>query len=113
MYITYGLSYLKFELVKCIWNGYPIFFIFIIQGGYMPKGEIKWFNNTKGWGFIMPESGTDDIFVHFSSINGSGYKTLLAGQQVEYELQNGDRGPHASNVTALARYQAETSDEQA
>jgi len=68
----------------------------------MATGEIKWFNNTKGWGFISPKAGGDDIFVHFSSINGTGYKTLLAGQNVDFDLEKGERGPHASNVTPVA-----------
>ncbi len=67
----------------------------------MAKGEVKWFNNAKGWGFIVPEGGGDDIFVHFSSINGAGYKTLAPGQFVTYDVENGDRGLHASNVVAL------------
>lgn len=68
----------------------------------MAKGEVKWFNNAKGWGFIIPEGGGEDIFVHFSSINGTGYKTLIPGQQVTYEEGNGERGLHASNVVALS-----------
>ena len=68
----------------------------------MARGEVKWFNNAKGWGFIVPEGGGDDIFVHFSSIHGTGYKTLVPGQTVSYEVQNGDRGLHASNVVVLA-----------
>lgn len=67
----------------------------------MAKGEVKWFNNAKGWGFIIPEGGGDDIFVHFSSINGAGYKTLAPGQIVTYDVENGERGLHASNVVAL------------
>lgn len=67
----------------------------------MAKGEVKWFNNAKGWGFIVPEDGGDDIFVHFSAIYGTGYKTLLAGQIVSFDLENGERGLHATNVTAL------------
>lgn len=67
-------------------------------GGSMATGEVKWFNNAKGWGFIVPEGGGDDIFVHFSSINGTGYKTLLAGQIVSFDLQKGERGLHAANV---------------
>ncbi len=67
----------------------------------MAKGEVKWFNNAKGWGFIVPDGGGDDIFVHFSTINGNGYKTLTAGQIVNFDLQKGDRGLHAMNVTPL------------
>lgn len=67
----------------------------------MATGEVKWFNNAKGWGFIMPEGGGEDIFVHFSAIHGTGYKTLVPGQQVSYDLEKGERGLHASNVIAL------------
>lgn len=66
----------------------------------MATGEVKWFNNAKGWGFIIPEGGGEDIFVHFSSIDGTGYKTLTAGQQVNFEIEKGNRGLHASNVTS-------------
>ncbi|USQ14127.1 cold-shock protein [Legionella lytica] len=64
----------------------------------MARGEVKWFNNAKGWGFIIPEQGGDDIFVHFSSIHGTGYKTLVPGQVVTYEVGQGDKGLHAANV---------------
>jgi CspA family cold shock protein len=67
----------------------------------MAKGEVKWFNNAKGWGFIVPQGGGDDIFVHFSAIEGTGYKTLVAGQIVTFDLERGDRGLHAANVVAL------------
>ena len=68
----------------------------------MARGEVKWFNNAKGWGFIVPENGGDDIFVHFSAIQGTGYKTLIAGQVVTFEVENGEHGLHAINVTTLA-----------
>lgn len=67
----------------------------------MAKGEVKWFNNAKGWGFIVPEDGGNDIFVHFSSIQGTGFKTLVAGQTVTFELENGERGLHANHVVGL------------
>ena len=67
----------------------------------MAKGEVKWFNNAKGWGFIIPESGGDDIFVHFSAVAGTGYKTLVAGQIISFDLERGERGLHATNVTVL------------
>jgi cold shock protein len=67
----------------------------------MATGEVKWFNNTKGWGFIVPQGGGEDIFVHFSAINGTGYKTLIAGQSVSFETQKGERGLHAINVVVL------------
>ncbi|KTC66561.1 cold shock protein CspD [Legionella adelaidensis] len=67
----------------------------------MAIGEVKWFNNAKGWGFIVPQGGGDDIFVHFSAIQGSGYKTLIAGQQVTFDLERGERGLHAANVAPV------------
>jgi cold shock protein len=67
----------------------------------MAKGEVKWFNNAKGWGFIVPEGGGEDIFVHFSVIQGAGYKTLTAGQMVTYDVERGERGLHATDVLAL------------
>lgn len=68
----------------------------------MAKGEVKWFNNAKGWGFLVPEGSETDIFVHFSSIQGTGYKTLTAGQIVDFDMANGERGQHATNVIPLA-----------
>ena len=67
----------------------------------MAIGEVKWFNNAKGWGFIVPENSDEDIFVHFSSIQGTGYKTLTAGQTVNFTLQKGERGLHAMEVTPI------------
>ncbi|HDR4482043.1 cold-shock protein [Bacillus thuringiensis] len=63
----------------------------------MEKGNVKWFNGEKGFGFIEREGG-DDVFVHFSAIQGEGYKTLEEGQAVTFELEQGQRGPQASNV---------------
>ncbi len=63
----------------------------------MPKGKVKWFNNSKGYGFIQQEDGTD-IFVHFSAIAGEGYKTLEEGQPVEFEITQGPKGLQAANV---------------
>lgn len=68
----------------------------------MAIGEVKWFNNAKGWGFIVPECGGNDIFVHYSAIAGTGYKTLLAGQSVAFDLDKGERGLHAANVQPLS-----------
>ena len=73
----------------------------------MATGEVKWFNNAKGWGFIVPEESNDDIFVHFSSIQGTGYKTLTAGQNVNFTLQKGERGLHAMEVTPIEMAEAE------
>lgn len=66
----------------------------------MNKGTVKWFNAEKGFGFIEREDG-DDVFVHFSGINGDGYKSLEEGQAVEFEITEGQRGEQATNVSAL------------
>jgi CspA family cold shock protein len=69
----------------------------------MPTGKVKWFNESKGWGFIEPDEGGDDIFVHYSAITGEGFKTLKEGQQVEYELQDGKNGKQqAVNVQRVS-----------
>lgn len=63
----------------------------------MAKGKVKWFNDAKGFGFIEQEGG-EDVFVHFSSITMDGFKTLVEGQEVEFEIQSGEKGLHATNV---------------
>jgi len=65
------------------------------------KGSVKWFNESKGFGFITPEDGSKDAFVHFSAIVSNGFKTLAEGQQVEFEIQEGQKGPSAINVIAV------------
>ena len=67
----------------------------------MNKGTVKWFNAQKGYGFITNESTGEDVFVHFSAINGEGFKSLEEGQAVEFEVVNGAKGPQATNVTKL------------
>lgn len=67
----------------------------------MPRGKVKWFNDSKGYGFIERPDGEDDVFVHFSAIQMDGFKTLSEGQEVEFELVTGDRGPQAANVQGL------------
>lgn len=64
----------------------------------MATGTVKWFNESKGFGFIAQDSGGDDVFVHFSAIAGSGFKTLSEGQKVTFEIEQGAKGPQASNV---------------
>ena len=64
----------------------------------MANGKVKWFNNAKGYGFILPDSGESDLFVHYSSIEMSGYRTLKAGQDVEFDMQEGPKGYHAVNI---------------
>lgn len=66
----------------------------------MVKGKVKWFSNQKGYGFIVPESGSD-VFVHHTAIQGEGYKTLQEGQEVEFEIEAGPKGSHAVKVVKL------------
>ena len=67
----------------------------------MAQGTVKWFNAEKGYGFIKPEDGSADVFVHYSSIEGSGFKTLEENQRVEFEIGEGQKGPQAQEVRAL------------
>ena len=64
----------------------------------MTSGTVKWFNDAKGYGFIAPEDGSKDVFVHHSSIVGNGYKSLAEGAKVEFEARQGEKGPEAINV---------------
>lgn len=64
----------------------------------MPTGTVKWFNNAKGYGFILPDSENVDLFAHYSSIEMDGYKTLKAGQVVSFDISEGDKGLHATNI---------------
>ncbi len=64
----------------------------------MPTGTVKWFNNAKGFGFILPEGGGEDLFAHYSSIDMEGYRTLKAGQAVTFETEQGDKGLHAKHI---------------
>ena len=66
----------------------------------MAKGVVKWFNDSKGYGFIEREDG-DDVFVHFSAIQTEGYKSLVEGQEVTFEITDGPKGPQAANVEKL------------
>lgn len=64
----------------------------------MPTGTVKWFNNAKGYGFILPDEGSEDLFAHYSAINMEGYKTLKAGQTVSFTISKGDKGLHAIDI---------------
>ncbi len=65
-------------------------------------GKVKWFNNEKGYGFISKDDGSGDVFVHYSAIQGKGFRTLEQGQAVQFEIVDGPRGPQASNVTKVS-----------
>jgi CspA family cold shock protein len=64
----------------------------------MATGTVKWFNESKGFGFISPSEGGKDVFVHFSAIKAEGFRTLAEGQQVSFDVEDGPKGPQASNV---------------
>jgi CspA family cold shock protein len=65
----------------------------------MTQGTVKWFSQDKGYGFITPDNGGEDLFVHFSTIQGSGFKSLEEGEKVSYEVGQGQKGPQAQNVS--------------
>jgi CspA family cold shock protein len=67
----------------------------------MAQGTVKWFNGEKGFGFITPDDGGKDLFVHYSAISGTGYRSLDENQKVEFDVAQGDKGPQATNVRAL------------
>jgi CspA family cold shock protein len=69
---------------------------------FMATGTVKWFNDSKGYGFITPDEGTKDLFVHHSNIVGDGYKSLAEGARVEFEPREGQKGPEATNVILVA-----------
>ena len=68
----------------------------------MPRGTVKWFDGEKGYGFISPDEGGEDVFVHHTGIAGSGFKSLDEGEKVTYEVAQGRRGPQAQNVSRVA-----------
>ncbi len=75
-------------------------FLNFLKGSTMEKGTVKWFNSSKGFGFITV-AGKKDVFVHYKAINGDGYKTLNEGDTVEFEVEDGPKGPQAANVTKV------------
>jgi cold shock protein len=68
---------------------------------HVPTGTVKWFNDEKGYGFITPDDGDRDLFVHYTGIDGQGFKSLPENSKVEYEEEHGDKGPKAVNVRAI------------
>ncbi len=67
----------------------------------MATGIVKWFSNAKGYGFITPDDGQEEVFAHFSCIEMEGYRSLQAGERVQFELQDGDKGLHAMRITPV------------
>ena len=67
----------------------------------MARGTVKWFNDEKGFGFVAPDDGSPDVFVHHSAIQGSGFKTLAENDVVEFEIEQGEKGPRAANVVKI------------
>ncbi|AMX02535.1 cold shock domain-containing protein CspD [Microbulbifer thermotolerans] len=67
----------------------------------MPTGTVKWFNNAKGYGFILADEGGEDLFAHYSAIQMDGYRTLKAGQQVTFDIVKGEKGYHAANISTV------------
>lgn len=67
----------------------------------MPQGTVKWFNSEKGFGFVAPDGGAEDVFVHYTEIQGSGYRSLEENQRVQFEIGQGNKGPQATGVTIL------------
>ena len=74
---------------------------FLPRGFFVITGTVKWFNDSKGFGFISPEDGSKDVFVHHSAIQASGFRTLTEGQKVQFEVTQGQKGPAAENVQPL------------
>lgn len=77
----------------------------------MPRGKVKWFNNAKGYGFIIEEGCSDDLFAHFSSVQMEGYKTLKAGQPVTFDKKPSDKGVHAVNIVPEEQVQKQSQPE--
>ncbi len=77
------------------------FFFFFLESNTMQTGIVKWFNDAKGFGFIKPDAGGDDLFAHFSEVRADGFKSLQENQRVSFEVKNGPKGLQAANITPL------------
>jgi len=88
-------------LVQCFWNRL-VSRLFFRKIAFMATGTVKWFNDAKGYGFITPDDGGEDLFAHFSAIQMNGFKTLKEGQKVQFEVTQGPKGKQASNIQAPA-----------
>jgi len=102
-----GSLALRHEIMQGTWSwiGVPSVFLALTKEGERQMrntGKVKWFNDSKGFGFITPEDGGKDCFVHHSAIQGSGFKSLAEGDRVEYDVTQGEKGPAAANVTKIA-----------
>ena len=96
-----SLSAIRKELVRTLFRQLPKYNAFIERPSFMATGTVKWFNDSKGFGFITPEDGGEDLFAHFSAINMSGFKTLKEGQKVQFDVIQGPKGKQASNIQAF------------
>jgi len=76
-------------------------FFFFLESNTMQTGIVKWFNDAKGFGFIKPDAGGDDLFAHFSEVRADGFKSLQENQRVSFEVKNGPKGLQAANITPL------------
>jgi cold shock protein len=95
-------------MVRARWRAFPAIFLRTARSHQSKEvemstqtGIVKWFNEAKGFGFIKPDSGGNDVFAHFSQIESSGFKTLAENQRVEFEVTQGQKGPQASRIRPL------------